>query len=64
MGGLPTLLDFKSNLFEIPLSNEIYKDSFVIITFKIKNPTSPKEDGLNLNDDRKLGIGLINLQFQ
>ncbi len=59
-----SLSNFKNNLIEIPLSRDIYKDSFVIITFKIKNPTSPKEVGLNLNDDRKLGIGLINLQFQ
>ena len=59
-----TLSDFKSNLIEIPLSDEIYKKSFVIITFKIKNATSPKEDGLDPNDDRKLGIGLVDLQFK
>ena len=59
-----TLSNFKSNRIEIPVPEEIYKNSFVIITFKIQNPTSPKENGLNDADDRKLGIGLIDLQFE
>lgn len=59
-----TLSNFKSNRIEIPIPEEIYKNSFVIITFKINNPTSPKENGLNDADDRKLGIGLMDLQFK
>lgn len=58
------LSNFKNNRIELPVPEEIYKNPFVIITFKIHNPTSPKENGLNDADDRKLGIGLIDLQFQ
>jgi hypothetical protein len=58
------LSNFKSNRIELPVPAEIYKNSFVKITFKIQNPTSPKENGLNDADDRKLGIGLIDLEFQ
>ena len=55
---------YDSNLMEIPIPKDIYKDSFVKITFKISHPSSPKENGLNDMDDRKLGIGLIDLQFK
>jgi hypothetical protein len=46
------LTNLKSNRIEILVPDEIY------------NPTSPKENGLNDADDRKLGIGLVDLQFQ
>jgi len=59
-----SLSNFNSNNIKIQLSEGLYKGSFVLITFKIQNPTSPKESGLNNADDRKLGIGLIDLQFR
>jgi hypothetical protein len=70
-GALPnkyTLTKFNNNLLEIPIpksatTERTSADQVMVINFKIINPKSPKDVGVNADDHRKLGIGLIDLEL-
>jgi len=56
--GIFTLTNSDKNLIEMPINQGEIKSDFLELKFKVFTPLSPKELGLNLNDPRKIGIGL------
>ena len=52
------------NTWLINLPPNIDKRKYLELQFRFKNPASPKDVGGVPGDDRKLGIGLISVQFQ
>ena len=57
------LKDFASNLIEVPISPSVQKDEFFKLELKIQSPASPKALGMS-EDNRLLGVGLVNLVFK
>jgi hypothetical protein len=58
-----TLSQFNHNVLEIPIPQNVAQKDPLVIEFKIINPRSPKDIGISADDERKLGIGLIDLAF-
>lgn len=53
----------QDNLIKITIPNEALKKSYLILGFKLLNPTSPKKLGVG-SDDREISIGLVSAKFQ
>ena len=53
----------QNNLIQIKIPSEALKKRYLILGFKLLNPTSPKKLGIG-SDDREISIGLVSAKFE
>ena len=58
-----TLINPDKNIWIINLPPDLAKKKYLELQFRFKNPSSPKDVGGVPGDDRRLGLGIISMQF-